>query len=112
MAVKETVIKTICCDLCRKEIQERTFYKNDGSFQDTYLSINNEDYCFKCAGKILTAYNRRDNINYDEFKRATRIVKHGIGVPFDKLKLKKYPDLVNPMVLEDPEYPEDPDGWF
>ena len=101
MAVKETIIKTRYCDLCGNEIQERTFYKNDGSFQETHFSINNEDYCFNCTGKVMTAYNRKENINYDVFKRATKTIRYGIGVPFDKLKLKKYSDPIKPVDLED-----------
>lgn len=83
MAVRETVTKTRCCDICETVIPDRTFYRNDGSFQETHLSIGELDYCFRCAGKVFTVINHRLDIDLKEIDKASKYVKYGINVPGD-----------------------------
>lgn len=67
---KEEVIKEhICCDVCQTKLYRREVYRNDGSYQNDYISVGNIDLCFNCAGKVFDIVFVR-NINETELKEA------------------------------------------
>ena len=69
----------LSCDNCGTELQEPQFYKNNGSFQDSYFKLNDIDLCFKCAGKILSVISRKEPVDDDKVKQAINYLRNGIS---------------------------------
>lgn len=51
---KEIMVDVIICDYCSHEVPSRTFVKNDGSFQEDYITILNNDICLDCSLEVLS----------------------------------------------------------
>ena len=50
---KEVINNIFVCDYCKKDIDIRNVYKNDGSFQKDYVSLHDKDICKHCALEVL-----------------------------------------------------------
>ena len=59
MIKKKEIVDTYC-DSCEKVLIKRKVYKNDGSYQNDYVTTGKIDLCFSCAGKIFDREFRRD----------------------------------------------------
>jgi beta-glucosidase-like glycosyl hydrolase len=71
---KEIINNIFVCDYCKKDINIRNVYKNDGSFQKDYVSLHGKDVCKHCALEVL--YKLSSKIKEEDIdKSVTRILR-------------------------------------
>ena len=51
--IKEVKQSQVVCDCCGVILVKRDAFRNDGSYQNSYVEKNEVDICFNCAGKIF-----------------------------------------------------------
>lgn len=43
----------VICDKCKIQVLERFVFRNDGSYQEDYITIHEKDICNKCSLEVL-----------------------------------------------------------
>ena len=43
----------IICDKCKIQVLERFVFRNDGSYQEDYITIHEKDICNKCIKESI-----------------------------------------------------------
>lgn len=79
MSVKTITHTTRSCDMCGGSLMDLPFAKNDGSFQLTYMTFKEKDFCFNCAGKLFTLHSKRNDIDEELLNKDIEYIRHGIG---------------------------------
>ncbi len=71
---KEVINNIFVCDYCKKDIDIRNVYKNDGSFQKDYVSLHDKDICKHCALEVL--YKLSSKIKEEDIEEIFKVVKN------------------------------------
>ncbi len=71
---KEVINNIVVCDYCKKDINVRNIYKNDGSFQKDYISLHGKDVCKHCALEVL--YKLSSKIKEEDIEEIFKVVKN------------------------------------
>ena len=85
--------ETIRCDGCNTILKEPVFYINNGSHQETIITINDKDLCMSCFGRAADMYFRENKIYVSELEpfiekikpyssRVTLLKDGGIGTTY------------------------------
>jgi hypothetical protein len=58
-------IEVLKCDCCGVTINQPNSFLNDGSWQETSITVYNKDLCIRCAARLLNEM--RNDIDIDLF---------------------------------------------
>ncbi len=67
----------VACDICERELNKRTIFRNDGSYQTDYITKGGVDICFICAGKVLDIVS--NTVTDENFKKMVEQTKKRVG---------------------------------